>query len=160
MSQEEYRAFMTTTLRNGVDVSTSGAVHFVFMDWRHIGDLIAVGSSIYGAMLNLVVWNKSNAGQGAFYRSQHELIGVFRVGDSPHRNNVELGRFGRNRSNVWTYAGVNTFGGAVSRMLTYLCFPRVSGFLEAVSWAHSRLSGTGFHPISSAMGYGCISASH
>jgi DNA modification methylase len=61
-------------------------------------------------MLNLVVWNKSNAGQGSFYRSQHELIGVFRVGGHPHRNNVELGRFGRNRSNVWTYAGVNTFG--------------------------------------------------
>ena len=61
-------------------------------------------------MLNLVVWNKSNAGQGSFYRSQHELIGVFRVGEHPHRNNVELGRFGRNRSNVWTYAGVNTFG--------------------------------------------------
>ena len=61
-------------------------------------------------MLNLVVWNKSNAGQGSFYRSQHELIGVFRVGEHPHKNNVELGRFGRNRSNVWNYAGVNTFG--------------------------------------------------
>ena len=61
-------------------------------------------------MLNFVVWNKTNAGQGSFYRSQHELIGVFRVGEHPHKNNVELGRFGRNRSNVWTYAGVNTFG--------------------------------------------------
>ena len=61
-------------------------------------------------MLNLVVWNKSNAGQGSFYRSQHELIGVFRVGGRAHRNNIELGRFGRNRSNVWTYAGVNAFG--------------------------------------------------
>ena len=80
------------------------------MDWRGIGDLIDVGRELYGAMLNLVVWNKTNAGQGSFYRSQHELIGVFRVGDAPHRNNVELGRFGRNRSNIWTYAGVNTFG--------------------------------------------------
>jgi hypothetical protein len=80
------------------------------MDWRHIEILIEVGRELYGAMLNLVVWNKSNAGQGSFYRSQHELIAVFRVGDRPHRNNVELGRFGRNRSNVWTYAGVNTFG--------------------------------------------------
>jgi hypothetical protein len=60
-------------------------------------------------MLNLVVWNKTNAGQGSFYRSQDELIGVFRVGAAPHRNNIELGRFGRNRSNVWTYPGVNTF---------------------------------------------------
>ena len=80
------------------------------MDWRHVGDLIEVGRELYGDMLNLVVWNKSNAGQGSFYRSQHELIGVFRVGGRAHHNNVELGRFGRNRSNVWTYAGVNTFG--------------------------------------------------
>ena len=65
---------------------------------------------ISGQMLNLVVWVKSNAGQGSFYRSQHELIGVFRVGESPHLNNVVLGRFGRSRSNVWNYAGVNTFG--------------------------------------------------
>jgi DNA methylase len=80
------------------------------MDWRHIGDLIEVGRELYGSMLNLVIWNKSNAGQGSFYRSQHELIGVFRVGAQTHRNNIELGRFGRNRSNVWTYPGVNTFG--------------------------------------------------
>jgi len=110
MSPSQFRKFLTETLGNGVRVSSEGAVHFVCMDWRHINDLIDVGRKLYGAMLNLVVWNKSNAGQGSFYRSQHELIGVFRVGDHPNRNNVELGRFGRNRSNVWTYAGVNTFG--------------------------------------------------
>ena len=83
---------------------------FVCMDWRHVGDLIEIGPSAYGEMLNIVVWNKSNAGQGSFYRSKHELICVFRVGPSRHRNNIELGRHGRNRSNVWDYAGVNTFG--------------------------------------------------
>ena len=51
------------------------------MDWRHIGELLEAGGAVYGAMLNLVVWVKSNAGQGSFYRSQHELIGVFRVGE-------------------------------------------------------------------------------
>ena len=60
-------------------------------------------------MLNLIVWVKSNAGQGSFYRSQHELIGVFRVGRAPHLNAIELGRHGRSRSNVWKYAGANTF---------------------------------------------------
>jgi DNA modification methylase len=110
MSQAQFRNFLATTLGNGVRVSSEGAVHFVFMDWRHVSDLIEVGRKLYGTMLNLVVWNKSNAGQGSFYRSQHELIGVFRTGDQAHRNNIELGRFGRNRSNVWTYAGVNTFG--------------------------------------------------
>ena len=112
MLPAQFRAFLTQTLGNGVRVSANGAVHYIFMDWRHIGDLIEIGhGELYGEMLNLVVWNKSNAGQGPFYRSQHELIGVFRVGAHSHRNNVELGRFGRNRSNVWTYAGANSFGG-------------------------------------------------
>ena len=91
------------------EVSKDGAVHYICMDWRHIGDLIAAGSDVYAAMLNLVAWVKTNAGQGSFYRSQHELIGVFRVGPEPHLNNVELGRHGRSRSNVWHYAGVNAF---------------------------------------------------
>src|SRR5204862_4644491 len=76
---------------------------------RHIGELLEAGSTVYGDFLNLAVWVKSNAGQGSFYRSQHELVGVFRVGDAAHLNNVELGRHGRSRSNVWHYAGANTF---------------------------------------------------
>jgi len=72
-------------------------------------ELIEAGGMIYGEMLNLAVWVKSNAGQGSFYRSQHELIGIFRVGQDAHLNNVELGRHGRSRSNVWHYAGINTF---------------------------------------------------
>jgi DNA modification methylase len=110
MQPQQFQGFLSRILANGVRVSAEGAIHFVCMDWRHIVDLMFVGRKLYGDMLNLVVWNKSNAGQGSFYRSQHELIGVFRVGEQSHRNNVELGRFGRNRSNVWNYAGVNTFG--------------------------------------------------
>jgi len=110
MSEAQFRKFLSQTLGNGVRVSTEGGLHYVFTDWRHVADLIVVGRELYGDMLNIVTWVKSNAGQGSFYRSQHEFIGVFRVGEEPHRNNVELGRFGRNRSNVWTYAGVNTFG--------------------------------------------------
>jgi DNA modification methylase len=79
------------------------------MDWRHLGELVAAGRPIYGDMLNLIVWAKTNAGQGSFYRSAHELIGVFRVGKSTHLNNIQLGRHGRSRSNVWHYAGVNSF---------------------------------------------------
>jgi ParB-like chromosome segregation protein Spo0J len=109
MLSAQFREFLSCTLSNGVNVSTDGAVQFVFMDWRHIVDLIEVASKLYDEMLNLAVWVKSNAGQGSFYRSQHELIGIFRVGHSQHRNNIELGRFGRNRSNVWSYTGQNTF---------------------------------------------------
>lgn len=110
MSEGEFRAFLKLCLGAAAEVSRDGALHYVFIDWRHVETLISVGRDVYGSMLNLVVWNKTNAGQGSFYRSQHELIGVFRVGEGAHQNNVELGRHGRNRTNIWTYAGVNSFG--------------------------------------------------
>jgi len=109
MSQSAFTQFLTDTLVQARNVSTDGSVAYVCMDWRHVGELVEAGRTAYGAMLNLVVWVKSNAGQGSFYRSQHELIGVFRVGNSPHLNTIELGRHGRSRSNVWKYAGVNSF---------------------------------------------------
>ena len=109
LSRAEFIAFLRTTLAQAAEVSRPGSVHFVCMDWRHVYELIEASEPIYGEMLNLAVWVKSNAGQGSFYRSQHELIGIFRVGEEPHLNNVELGRHGRSRSNVWHYAGVNTF---------------------------------------------------
>jgi DNA modification methylase len=109
MSAGEFTTFLEETLRNAARVSRDGAVHYVCMDWRHIAELIEASRAIYGDMLNLAVWIKSNAGQGSFLRSQHELIGIFRVGEGKHLNNIELGRHGRSRSNVWHYAGVNTF---------------------------------------------------
>jgi DNA modification methylase len=109
LSRPEFVAFLESTLGRAAAVSHEGAVHFVAMDWRHIGELFEAGDNVYGEILNLAVWVKSNAGQGSFYRSQHELIGIFRVGDAAHLNNIQMGRYGRSRSNVWHYAGVNTF---------------------------------------------------
>ena len=79
------------------------------MDWRHLEELLAAGRKAYSAILNLCIWTKANSGMGSFYRSQHELVFVFKHGRCGHRNNVQLGRFGRNRSNVWTYPGANSF---------------------------------------------------
>lgn len=112
MSDEEFCAFIKAFIRVYIEHSRNGAVHFLFMDWRHIAELIAIGRALYGEFLNLCVWNKSNAGMGSLYRSKHELIGVFRVGDGPHFNAVELGRHGRNRTNVFDYASVNSFRGS------------------------------------------------
>jgi DNA modification methylase len=123
MSEREYVAFLVDSLGNAARVSVDGAVQYVCHDWRHIAEVSEAGRKIYGAMLNLCVWAKTNAGQGSFYRSQHELIGVYRVGESGHQNNVELGRHGRNRSNLWTYAGINSFG--KSRMETLAMHPTV-----------------------------------
>jgi len=86
-----------------------GALLYLFMDWRHIGQLLAAAEQSELAHLNLLVWAKTNAGMGSFYRSAHELIGVFKAGKAPHLNNVELGRHGRYRTNVLHYPGVNTF---------------------------------------------------
>ena len=112
MDQAEFRAFLKQTLGVSASVSRDGAVHFVCMDWRHMDDVSAVGKAVYGELLNVCVWNKSNAGMGSLYRSKHELVFVFRVGDVPHFNAVELGKHGRNRTNVWDYASVNSFKGS------------------------------------------------
>jgi len=109
LSQQEFRAFLAETLGNAAAFSRSGAVHYICMDWRHASDLALIGREAIGPQLNLCVWAKTNGGMGSLYRSQHELVLVFAKAGAPHRNNVQLGRFGRNRTNVWRYAGVNTF---------------------------------------------------
>jgi DNA modification methylase len=112
MSEAEFQGFLRETLGAAAAVSRDGAVHFVCMDWRHMGSVLAVEQGIYGQLLNLCVWNKSNAGMGSLYRSRHELVFVYRVGNAPHFNAVELGKHGRNRTNVWDYASVNSMGGS------------------------------------------------
>ena len=89
--------------------SVPGSIHFICMDWRHTGELVAAGNGVYGQLKNLCVWVKDYGGMGSLYRSQHELIFVFKNGDADHQNNVHLGQFGRNRTNVWKYPGVNSF---------------------------------------------------
>ena len=109
MSPSEFGEFLKSWMRLAAKFSEDGSIQFVCMDWRHLGEMHVAGQEVFGPLQNLIVWNKTNAGQGSFYRSQHELIFVYKNGDTPHLNNIELGRHGRNRSNVWTYAGVNTF---------------------------------------------------
>ncbi len=114
MTTESYREFLRSFLQNAHDHSSEGALQYICIDWRHIDDVLAIGRSIYEALINVCCWVKPNAGMGSFYRSRHELIPIFRRGKKSHRNNVELGRHGRNRSNVWEYAGATTFSGRTS----------------------------------------------
>jgi DNA modification methylase len=111
MSGPAFRRFLERVLGHCAAVSVAGSIHFVCMDWRHMGDLLAVGEDVYGELKNLCIWAKTNAGMGAFYRSQHELVFVFKNGNAPHINNFGLGEKGRHRTNVWTYPGVNIVGG-------------------------------------------------
>lgn len=112
MSEAEFRTFLADTLGACASVSRDGAVHFICMDWRHMDDVTASVSDVYSELLNICVWNKSNAGMGSLYRSKHEMVFVYRVGEVPHTNNVELGKHGRNRTNVWDYPSVNSMRGS------------------------------------------------
>ena len=109
MSETEFISFLTRACSLMARYSTDGSIHFLCIDWRHMSELLEAGRLAYTELKNLCVWTKDNAGMGSLYRSQHELIFVFKHGRSAHRNNVDLGRHGRYRTNVWHYAGANPF---------------------------------------------------
>ena len=109
MTKAQFTGFLEKVFDNLVRSSIDGAIHFVCMDWRHMGEVLAAACGRYSDLKNLCVWSKTNGGMGSLYRSQHELVFVFKAGTAPHINNVELGKHGRYRTNVWTYAGANAF---------------------------------------------------
>jgi DNA modification methylase len=109
MSEQEFTDFLTASLILICTYSIDGALIYSCMDWRHMKEMLAAGQISKCELLNLCVWAKNNGGLGSFYRSAHELIFVFKNGTQPHRNNIQFGRFGRNRQNVWNYAKVSSF---------------------------------------------------
>jgi DNA modification methylase len=108
MSRVAFTQFLTETLSNAATACRDGAIAFVCMDWRHMGELLEAGEKAFSELKNLCVWNKTNGGMGTFYRSKHELIFVFKVGTARHINSFGLGDTGRYRTNVWDYAGVSS----------------------------------------------------
>jgi len=108
MTKAQFADFLANVLTHLGRNSTDGALHFICMDWRHSEELLAAARTAYSEFKNLCVWVKDNAGQGSLYRSQHELVFVFKSGKKPHRNNIQLGRYGRSRTNVWQYRRVNS----------------------------------------------------
>jgi DNA modification methylase len=111
MSSERYRSFLRASIEQMARYSTDSSLHFHCIDWRHLQDMQLVAAEIYKELLNIAVWVKPNGGMGSFYRSRHELVLVYKRGAGRYRNNIELGRHGRNRTNVWEYAGGNSFSG-------------------------------------------------
>jgi DNA modification methylase len=138
MCSQEFEAFLSNTLSLAAEISTNGSLHFVFMDWRHLKELIKASSAIYSETKNLVVWAKCNGGMGSLYRSQHELLFVFKKGNAPHINNIELGRFGRHRSNVWTYPGQNELGARKSKLSLHPTAKPVSLVADALRDCSNR----------------------
>ena len=110
MSREQFTSFLKTTLGNAARAMRDGAIAFVCMDWRHMGELLEAGQTVFTEFKNLIVWNKTNGGMGTFYRSKHELIFVFKAGTAEHTNSFGLGETGRYRTNVWDYPGISSLG--------------------------------------------------
>ena len=110
MSRADFTDFLSRVCLHLKRFSQPGAINFVCMDWRHAGEMLEAGNEVYAELKNICVWVKHNAGMGSFYRSQHELIFVFKTGGRPHRNNIQLGKHRRHRTNVWSYRAANDFG--------------------------------------------------
>lgn len=108
MNEGDFIAFLKASFERLVFNTTDGSIHMICMDWRHQYEMMSAGRGLYSELKNLCVWNKSNHGLGAFYRSKHEFIYVWKSGTAPHRNNFELGQHGRTRTNVWDYAGISS----------------------------------------------------
>jgi DNA modification methylase len=110
MGEDQFTAFLGEALQNIAACARDGAILFMCMDWRHMGELAQAGRLSGLALKNLCVWNKTNGGMGTFYRSKHELIFVFKQGEAAHVNSFGLGDTGRYRTNVWDYPGISSIG--------------------------------------------------
>lgn len=111
LSTSDFTAFLTKAHQNMADYAQDGAIIFSCMDWRHLTEIITAGEQASLTLQNICVWVKDNGGMGSLYRSRHELVLVFKKGSASHINNIQLGKYGRYRTNVWEYPGVNSFGG-------------------------------------------------
>lgn len=106
MSKKEFMDFLEKAFGNITKYSKDGSIHYICMDWRHMLEVQTVGEKLYSELKNICVWNKGYGGMGSLYRSQHEMVFVFKYGEGEYTNNIELGKHGRNRTNVWNYAGM------------------------------------------------------
>lgn len=133
MSASEFDDFMRKVFANLFAFSVNGSIHYQCIDWRHAAQMEAVGLEVYSEIKNYCVWVKSNGGMGSLYRSRHEFVLVFKSGDEAHINNVELGRYGRYRTNVWEYAGMNSFGkGRDKKLATHPTVKPVAMVADAI----------------------------
>jgi DNA modification methylase len=118
MSSEEYVTFLKQTLGLMPAHIVDGGIAFLCIDWRHVFELLTAARSVFSELKNICIWTKDNGGMGSLYRSQHEMVCVFKHGRAPHINNVELGRHGRHRTNVWSYPGMNSFAPERAELLS------------------------------------------
>lgn len=132
MTPAEFTEFLSAFMRHAKEHSVNGALHYLFMDWKHVGEMTTAGAAVYDDFKNICVWNKTNGGMGSLYRSKHELCFIYKSGTAPHINNIELGAHGRYRTNVWDYAGANAFGAAKDDLKLHPTVKPVSMLRDAI----------------------------
>lgn len=133
MTEAQFTAFLQQSFAHVAAASAPGAIHFVCMDWRHTVELQLAARSQEFELKNICVWVKDNGGMGSLYRSRHELVFVFKHGDAPHINNVQLGKHGRYRTNVWEFPGVNTIkAGRMQELAMHPTVKPVGLVMEAI----------------------------
>jgi DNA modification methylase len=110
LSSKGFIDFLTRVFLYLVSFTTDGSIHYHCMDWRHVMEISLAGNAAYTELKNICVWNKSNGGQGSFYRNKYENIYVFKSGTAKHTNNFGLGENGRYRTNVWDYPSLSALG--------------------------------------------------
>ncbi|MDP9421355.1 MAG: site-specific DNA-methyltransferase [Pseudomonadota bacterium] len=116
-SPEEFTAFLGSAIASVATYLVPGALIYAFMDWKHVRELLGAADANGLELLNICIWDKGRGGMGSFYRSAHEMVFVFRHGDARHNNRIQLGRHGRDRTNLWRYEGFNSFGRGRDRAL-------------------------------------------
>jgi len=132
MSEKEFTTFLEHTFKHMISFSENGSLHYIFMDWRHGLEMMLAAKNVNYQHKNTCIWVKDNGGMGSFYRSRHEMIYIFKNGDGPYINNIELGKHGRYRTNVWEYAGVNSFAGQQSDLSLHPTVKPVALLMDAI----------------------------
>jgi DNA modification methylase len=110
MSSPQFLAFNLAWMKAVLAHLADGGLFGTFIDWRGLPTVQAAATELGLASINLIVWGKTNAGMGSLYRSQHELLPLYKKGKGDHLNNIDLGRKGRWRSNLWSYPGASSIG--------------------------------------------------
>lgn len=117
MTDAEFAEFISKFIQNLIKFSVDGSLHYMFMDWAGLNILLTAGKKYYTELKNIAIWNKGVGGMGAMYRSQHEMVPIFKNGKAKHQNHIQLGKYGRYRTNVWDYPGIRATNPASLELL-------------------------------------------
>ncbi len=132
MTEAEFAEFISGFMQHLVKFSSDGSLHYIFMDWRNINIVLNQGKKYYTELKDIAIWNKLSAGMGSLYRSQHEMIPIFKNGKAKHQNHIQLGKYGRYRSNVWDYPGVRATNPESLELLKFHPTPKNVAMLHSI----------------------------